>query len=334
VDAFVQFPLQTLKLCDYGFSLSGSSTKISAEAFSKLCSIPCLEGLTLGNYIHLKNDLLVALGQALPLCKNLKTLEIGLEPGRDNPCSTWPLTLLAKAFEVNTVLETFITNLKRLPTTIAEDFIVETVKAIHKNPKTCLKKLQFRVGAPLGGRVDRALLELLEMNCTLISVRAEFVPTDLSSKLSPPVTAIDLNPLGFYLQLNASGRRQIMERADGMSKEKWVNVLADHSDNPAHVQYYLRMNPWLCHDSYKNRHAHRGNLKPLPNMPINAYSQLSAQIQEMRMTMEAQNEKIAALARQQQDNDGRRQTREVTESNDENSCKRAKLWGWFSGTNS
>ena len=69
-------------------------------------------------------------------------------------------------------------------------------------------------------------------------------------------------------------------------------------------------------------------------MPMNAYSQLSAQIQEMRMTMEAQNEKIAALARQQQDNDGRRQTREVTESNDENSCKRAKLWGWFSGTNS
>lgn len=56
----------------------------------------------------------------------------------------------------------------------------------------------------------------------------------------------------FFLELNAAGRKRLLEEAGTGSINDWVDVLGNVRENLSHLYYFLRLNPSICRNYTPN----------------------------------------------------------------------------------
>ncbi|CAB9511773.1 expressed unknown protein [Seminavis robusta] len=196
---------------------------LSKESMANLAGIKNLACLSLINFA-LGNDHITALSQALKGNTNLTELAISCDP---KFCSA-----LAPVIATNQTLN----QVKVRMDSLDDDVFVQSIAGGLKDNKSITRfDLQGDVQNKLSVASQKIFADMLEKNSTLEYL--EIPLTDQDSKMKAK----------YYLKLNQTGKRGLMENP-GTSKKELVNALAYVGDDLDCLNHFLATKPTLVHD--------------------------------------------------------------------------------------
>lgn len=247
VTAIAQLPLLVeADLVTYAWYESGFPFQFkSSEPLKDLIQSPNLQELTLGEF-HLANEGLKDVGRSLATNKSLKRLELHFAPSPTRTCMA-TLTLLANALMTNTTLEIFKLEFEESCPKL-DSFLIKMAEALAKNPKSALQKLKVTSPFTYGADVEEAFCTTLQSNYSMR--RLEFMTMLDGEEEDENYTCLDgrkRTEIDLYLRLNARGRAKLIQ-GNGVSRAKWIQTFAHLTHDVDALHYYLRTNPWLCHE--------------------------------------------------------------------------------------
>lgn len=217
--------LPSLETVSLKAASKGHLGNLRPDSLGALSQSSALKDLTIDNFV-LNNNHIAAVSRQLRINTHLEDMYLNLS-GELNLDSK----LLPEAIQENRGLRKLqmrLSHQKKL-----ENFLVNVATALHRN--NTLKEFGVFGSIRISDDIEPSFHQMLESNCVLETL---VLPSNYKEGWREKIDML--------LWLNGRGRQRLVCESDSVSRDEWIEIFTNTSNNLSFVYYYLRRDPLLC----------------------------------------------------------------------------------------